>query len=70
MGEIMQKEEFLKTITKEELYDMWAKAEFRVKDIQDELRKIKSSNKHLELELEKFQRWYYEEKKKNEHTNS
>ena len=62
MADIIEKDDFLKTITKSELYDMWEKAEFRVRDTQDELRKVKSLNKNLEIELDKFQRWYYKEK--------
>ena len=66
MADIIEKDDFLKTITKSELYDTWEKAEFRVSNTQDELRKVKSLNKNLEIELDKFQRWYYKEKKKND----
>ncbi|WP_151946945.1 hypothetical protein [Aliarcobacter butzleri] len=70
MGEIMQKEEFLKTITKEELLESWENEQERRKKADDRVRHLESIVKDLQKESDKFREWYYKERKKNEHINS
>lgn len=70
MADIMKNEDFLKTVTKEELLESWGHEQERRKKADKRVLFLESLNKDLEKELDKFQRWYYEERKKNEHTNS
>ena len=70
MAEIMKDEDFLKTITKEELLESWGKEQERRKKADDRVRHLESIVKDLQKESDKFREWYYKEKKKNEHTNS
>lgn len=60
MSEIMKDEEFLKTITKEELLENWGKEQERRKIADDRIRHLEKEINSLKGECEKYRKWWRE----------
>jgi len=58
MSKDMSKKEFLKTTTKEKLYDLWGAVYNEKKKLQHELRILKDQLQHEIKERDKFERFY------------
>lgn len=70
MGEIIENKEMLKTLTKEEIWEMFIRATDRLNKANNKIRILEERAESLESENNKLERWLYDERKKNEHTIS
>ena len=70
MSEIIENKEMLKTLTKEEIWEMFIRATDRLNKANNKIRILEKRAESLESENNKLERWLYDERRKNEHTNS
>ena len=58
MSVIMENSEFVKTLSKEEVFDMWVAVSDRNKKLMDENHRLKDDSKHWRKECDKFERFW------------
>tara|TARA_R110000782_G_scaffold121750_5_gene212837 strand:- start:107 stop:334 length:228 start_codon:yes stop_codon:yes gene_type:complete len=58
MSKIMENKEFVKTLGKEEVFDMWVATSDRNKKLIDENYRLKKEAEHWRKESDKFQRFW------------
>jgi hypothetical protein len=64
MSEIMEDEEMLKTLAKEEIWEMFIRATDRLNKANNKIRILEERAESLESENNKLERWLYDERKK------
>lgn len=64
MSEIIQDEEMLKTLTKEEIWEMFIRATDRLNKANNKIRILEERAESLESENNKLERWLHDERKK------
>lgn len=64
MSEIIQDEEMLKTLTKEEIWEMFIRATDGLNKANNKIRILEERAESLESENNKLERWLHDERKK------
>lgn len=64
MSEIMEDEEMLKTLTKEEIWEMFIRATDRLNKANNKIRILEKRAESLESENNKLERWLHDKRKK------
>ena len=64
MSDIIEDEEMLKTLTKEEIWEMFIRATDGLNKANNKIRILEKRAESLESENNKLERWLYDERKK------
>lgn len=64
MAEIIEDEEMLKTLTKEEIWEMFIRATDGLNKANNKIRILEEKAQSLESENNKLERWLHDERKK------
>lgn len=64
MSDIIKDEEMLKTLTKEEIWEMFIRATDGLNKANNKIRILEKRAESLESENNKLERWLYDERKK------